>query len=141
MKSTSMPNSVESLGYIKYYSSSNPRPVKCSSNSIRHNCQKIYSWLRRPKTIMEIRKKTHISLGDQKSYYLRVFPRLTNHRKKTNRVVVFSNRLFPNILKYRDHWWDLPTIWKTRSCILFQEEISACAAVHTCWICAIVHDT
>ena len=40
-----------------------------------------------------------------------------NHRKETNRVVVFSSRPFPNILKYRDHGWDLPTVWKTR---LFQ---------------------
>ena len=38
---------------------------------------------------------------------------LTNYRKKTNRVVVFSSRPFSNILKYRDHQYDLPTIWKT----------------------------
>ena len=43
----------------------------------------------------------------------------TNHTKKTNRVVVFSCRTFPNILKYRDHQWNLPTIWKTR--ILIEE--------------------
>ena len=29
------------------------------------------------------------------------FEDFTNHRKKTNRVVVFSSRPFPNILKYR----------------------------------------
>ena len=51
-----MPNSVKTLGYIKCHSSS-PRPVKSPSNSIRHNCQKIFSWSRRPKTITEIRKK------------------------------------------------------------------------------------
>ena len=40
-------------------------------------------------------EKGHISLGDQSniSYF-------TNHRKKTNRVVVFSCRPFPKILKY-----------------------------------------
>ena len=32
----------------------------------------------------------------------------------------FSNRPFPNILKYRDHWQDLPTIRKTK---LFQTHI------------------
>ena len=34
---------------------------------------------------------------------------------KTNRVVVFSCRLFPNILKYKDYQWDLPTILKQDS--------------------------
>ena len=76
VKKTSMPNSIESLGYIKCYSSSSPRPVKSPSNSIRYNCRKICSWSRRPKTILEIRKKGHIFLGDQQSYYLQVFQRL-----------------------------------------------------------------
>ena len=40
-----------------------------------------------------------------------LFTRLT---KKTNKAVVFSYRLFPNILKYREHQWNLQTIWKTR---------------------------
>ena len=53
---TSMPNPVESLGYIKCYSSSSPRPVKCPSNSIRYNYKKIWSWLRRPKTILNSEK-------------------------------------------------------------------------------------
>ena len=42
------------------------------------------------------------------------FKDFTNHRKKTNRVVVFSCRPFPNILKYRDNTWDPPVIWKRR---------------------------
>ena len=57
MKKSSMPNSAESLGYIKCYSSSSPRPVKSCSNFIRHNCQKISSWSRRPKMILEIKEK------------------------------------------------------------------------------------
>ena len=48
VKKTTTPNSVKSLGYIKCYSSSSPRPVKSPSNSIKHKCLKIYSWLRRP---------------------------------------------------------------------------------------------
>ena len=44
----------------------------------------------------------------------KIFKDFTNHRKKTNRAVVFSCRPFPNILKYRDHRWNFPTIWKTR---------------------------
>ena len=34
----------------------------------------------------------------------------TNHRKKTNKAVVFSHRPLPNIIKYRDHRWQLSTI-------------------------------
>ena len=48
------------------------------------------------------------------SIIYKFFKDFTNHRKNTNRAVVFSRRPFPNILKYRDHQWDLPTIWKTR---------------------------
>ena len=36
----------------------NPGSIKSPSNSIRCNFQKICSWSRRPKTILEIRKKT-----------------------------------------------------------------------------------
>ena len=42
------------------------------------------------------------------------FKDFTNHRKKTNRVVVLSSRPFMNILKYRDYQRDYPIIWKTR---------------------------
>ena len=44
-KKTSMPDSVKSLGYIKRYISSRPRPVKSHSNSIRHNCHNICIYL------------------------------------------------------------------------------------------------
>ena len=47
-----------------------------------------------------------------------------NHRKKTNRAVVFSSRPFPNILKHRDHRRDLPTIRKTRLLQTHIEEFS-----------------
>ena len=43
------------------YSSSSPRPVKSPSNSLRYNCQKICSWLRTSKTILEIRKWPYFS--------------------------------------------------------------------------------
>ena len=63
-KKTSMSNSVdESLGYVNCYSSSSPRPViKSSNNSVRYNCQKICICLRRPKTILEIRKKARFQI-------------------------------------------------------------------------------
>ena len=50
VKKTSMSNPVKSLGYIKCYSLSSPRPIKSPSNSI---C----SWLRRHKIILELSKK------------------------------------------------------------------------------------
>ena len=58
VKKTSLLNPVESIRYIKCHGSSSPRPIESPSNFIRYNCQKIYSWSRRPKTILEIRKKT-----------------------------------------------------------------------------------
>ena len=36
-------------------------------------------------------------------YNYKFFKDFTNHRKKTNRVVVFSRRPFPNLLKYMDY--------------------------------------
>ena len=64
------------------------------------------------------------------SYYLLVnliiynfFRDVTNHRKKTNRAVVFSSRPLTNILKYRNHRWNLPTIWKTIFLPTHMEEI------------------
>ena len=126
VRKTSMSNSVKSLGYIKRYCSSSPRTVKSPSISIRHNCQKICNWSRRPKTILEIRKKTTFLKVISNPIIYKFFQDFTNHRKKTNRAVVFSSRPFRNIPKHRDHCWDLPTIWKKR---LFQtniEESSQC---------------
>ena len=61
VKKTSMQNPARSLGYIKCYSSSSPTPVKSPRKSIRCNCLKICSWSRRPKTILEIRKRPYFS--------------------------------------------------------------------------------
>ena len=113
-------NSVKSLRYIKRYSSSCPRTVKSPSISIRRNCQKISSWSRRSKPILEIRKKTTFLKVIKIPIIYKFFKDFTNHRRKTNRAVVFSSRPFRNITKYRDHCWHLPTIWKT---ILFQTHI------------------
>ena len=72
-----MPNSVKSLGYIKCYSLSSPRPVKSPSNSIRHN-----STVRGSAVDKEDlndtgnQKEGHISLGDQQSYNLWASQRL-----------------------------------------------------------------
>ena len=63
VKKTSMPNPVKSLGYIKCHSSNSSRPVKSPRNSTRYNCNKIFSWLRRPKTILENRKRPYFSMS------------------------------------------------------------------------------
>ena len=69
---------------------------------------------------MEIRKKVTFLYIINNLIIYKFFKHFTNHRMKTNRAVVFSCRPFPNILKYRDHWWELPTNRKTR---LFQTHI------------------
>ena len=124
VKKTSMPHPVKSLGYIKCHSSSSPRPVKSPSNSIRYNCEKICSWSRRPKTILEIRKKTTFLQVINNSIIYKFSKDFNNHRKKTNRAVIFSCRPFPNILKYMDYQWNLPTIWKTKLIQTLIEEFS-----------------
>ena len=124
VKKTSMPNPVKSLGYIKHYSSSSPRPDKSPRNSIKYNWQKICSWSRRPKTYWKSEKRSHFSRWSTILIVYKFFKDFANHRKKTNRVAVLSCKPFPNILKYRDHEWDLPTIWKTRLLQIYIEEFS-----------------
>ena len=83
MKKTIMPNPVKSLGHIKCYSSSIPRPVKSlvirSDTTVRRFA---VGW-EDPKPYWKS-EKGHTSLGDQKSYYLQVCQRPYN-RKKINR--------------------------------------------------------
>ena len=119
-----MPNAVKSFWYIKCYSSGSPIPVNGASTSIRYNCHKICSWSKRPKTILGIRKKTTFRQKINNPIIYKFFKDFTNHWKKTNKVVIFSCRPFPNILKYRDHQWNLPRIWKTRLLETLIEEFS-----------------
>ena len=61
--------------------------------------------------------KGHISQGDQIAYFLHIytfFTDFTNHLKNSSRALVFSRWPLPKIAKYRDHKWDLPTVWKRR---------------------------
>ena len=51
-------------------------PDLLKAPAILCNSQKTCSCLRRPETILEIRKKGYISLGDKQAYYLEVFERL-----------------------------------------------------------------
>ena len=50
----------------------------------------------------------------KKSIIFKFFEEFTNHIKKTNRTVVFSDRPFIKLFKNWDHRRDLPTIWNTR---------------------------
>ena len=110
--------------YIKCHSSSRPRLVKSPSNSIRYKCKKICSWSRRPNTILEIRKKPHFSKWSTILLFTGFSKNLLTTAKKTNWMVVFCCRPFPNILTYRDNQWNLPTIWKTRLLQTHIEEFS-----------------
>ena len=75
---------------MKCYSSSSPRPVKSLSNSVRYNCKKICSRSRRPKTILDIRKKTRLLQVINNPIIYKFFKDFTNQRKKTNRTVVLA---------------------------------------------------
>ena len=97
-----MPNPLERLGYVKCYSSGMlhqvlqlrcSRPInKSPSNSIRCNCQKICSQLRRPEIVLEIRKNVAFLEVTNKPIMYKSYIDFTNHRKKTNRAAVLSSR-------------------------------------------------
>ena len=92
--------------------SSSLKPIKSPNNSIIYNCKKICSWLGRPKTILEIRKKTLFLQVINNSIIYKFFQDLADPGKKTNRVVTFSRRPLPIILVNRDHQRNFPTIWR-----------------------------
>ena len=73
----------------------------------------ICDWVTRPRAILEIRNKTTYLLVTNKPIIYKFLKDFTYYRKKTDMTVGFSCRPFHNILNYRDHRWDLPTIWKT----------------------------
>ena len=96
MKKTSMANPVKSLGNIKCYSSSRCRHIKGTSNSTRYNCQKVCSWLRRPKTILEIKKVTFFQVINKCIIYKFFKDILTTERRLTRRQVLAVTP-FPNL--------------------------------------------
>ena len=85
---TSMPNAVKTLGFVKCYSSSSPKCVKSPGNSIRYNCQKISSWSRRPKTILEIRKKTTFFEMINNPIIYKFFKDLNRKKNLTERILL-----------------------------------------------------
>ena len=83
VKNINTSHPVQSLGYIKYHNSNKPRPIKNSGNSVRYNCQRICSWLRKPKTMLKIRKRGLISQGNQQAYYLQFFSKISLITERT----------------------------------------------------------
>ena len=123
VKKTSMLNPVKSLGYIRCYSSSSPRPLKAltilSDTTVRTSA---VDW-----EDLKPYWKSEIRLGSSSWSTILLFPSffndLPNHRKETNRVRVFSRRPFPNSLKYRDHQWDLDGVQLPKSSSHFKEAV------------------
>ena len=70
---------------LNSHSSSSPRPAKSPNNSIKYNCQKISSWSRRPKTILEIRKRPHFSRWSTILLFTSFSTLLTTERSLTGR--------------------------------------------------------
>ena len=79
-----MPNPVKSLGYLKCYSLSSPRPVKKTKKFLSDTTVK--------RSAVEIRKKARFLYMVKKPINYKFFKDFTNYRKQINRVVVFCNR-------------------------------------------------
>ena len=75
VKKESMPNPVKSLGYIKWYSSRSPRPIKIPSNSTNTTVRRSAVDLEDLKPYWKS-KKGHTSRDDPQFYYLHVFTQL-----------------------------------------------------------------
>ena len=114
MKKTCIPNPVESLGIIMYYSSCSHRLAKKLGGSIWYNCQTILSWFRRHEAITETRKKRSRTSRKSKILIFTIFSDFTNHWKITNRSIVLSHKPLPNFLKFTDRRQNVPTFSKTR---------------------------
>ena len=102
---TSIPKHIKSLGYITSYSSSSPRLGKSPTNSIRHNCRRIYGWTRRSETMPEIRKKTHF-LRCATSLSFKGFSMILLTTEKKIRTSGFRCRPLSNIFKDSDLRWN-----------------------------------
>ena len=109
-KKNSMPNIVKCLGYIKCYNWRSPRSIKSPSNSRRYNCLKVYIWMKRPKTLLEIREKDLISRSDEQAYNLQVFQRLFKvfwkpppiaKWKSSSSYFSYFKKFHPSPLKYK----------------------------------------
>ena len=79
----------------------------------QNSCQNC-GWMRRPEVILEIRKKAEFLKVINNLIIYKFFKEFINHKKKTNRAVVFSCRYFPSIFKYCDRRLNFPKIKRSR---------------------------
>ena len=97
VKKTSMSNSVKSLGYIKCYSTSSPRPVKSHGNSIRHNCQKIYYFVYFTSYSVKC-----ISCFMIRHLITKIFPSFTSAKNQGNSTHRFGEKFLKNhLIRFR----------------------------------------
>ena len=91
VKKTSMPNPLKSFECIKWYRSSWLKPIKSSGSSVRHNCQKLCKWMKRPESVLQITEFTDF-LRLSKILLFQVFQCFSyknRKQKKTNKVASF----------------------------------------------------
>ena len=114
VKKTSMPKPVQALDISSARAQVAPKLLKAlailTDTTIRRSAFDRED--RKPNSKSE--KRPHFSRRSASLLFTRFFKDFPNYRKKTNRVIVFCQTPFPNILKYRNYWWDLQTIWRTR---------------------------
>ena len=86
--------------------------TQCLSLWRRQACQTLSKAL--DISIVTARVAQDLLKPQPKPMIYKFFKDFANNRKKPNSVLIFSCRPFPNILKNKDHQWDLLTIQKTR---------------------------
>ena len=103
VKKTSMANPVKSLGYISATVWVAPDLFKglviLSDTTVRGSAVDQEDL----KPYWKSEKRLHFSSWSTSLLFTSFSKDFTNHRKKTNRAVVFICRSFPKIFKYRDH--------------------------------------
>ena len=109
MRKTSKRNRLKSLWYIRHYNSFN---IRSPSNTNTYTCQKIHSWMKRPKLIFKIRKR-HLE-RQSTSFYLQDSQRIDWKQKENLHGNSLDHRPLQKTLKYRKRKWFFSTNWKTR---------------------------
>ena len=109
MKETSMSHPIESLRYVKCYSSSSPRPIQSLSNSVAVKRSTVDQ--EDAKSHWKSDKRPHLSKWSTILLLTSFSNIILTTEKKTNRPLAIY--LFPKIW---NTWttWDLPTVRKTR---------------------------
>ena len=120
------------------------KSIKNPSNSIRYNCHKIYSWMRWPETILEIRNKVTFLEVIKKPIIYTFFKDSTNQRRGTNTGLVYcciylslhSEILGPQMRSSNN--LDLPNsqnyLWILKSILQLLQQINVLLnVIHNTW--------